>query len=131
MLDAQTDRADYVSPNGEKLLGITAEQIQEDVHVLGKLHPKEFRRADDELFSQGLRSTSSVNGTLNISTRRPASTAGSRYRHGQQWRAERKYILVMSDRTADKKINQALSEAVARRGDRQPGQEYVPLQYVP
>ena len=41
MLDAQTNRADYVSPNAEKLLGITAEQIQEDVHVLGKLHPQE------------------------------------------------------------------------------------------
>lgn len=29
MLDAQTNRADYVSPNAEKLLGITAEQIQD------------------------------------------------------------------------------------------------------
>ena len=39
MLDAKTYQADYVSPNAEKLLGITAEQIRKDIRVLGKLHP--------------------------------------------------------------------------------------------
>ena len=38
MLDAKTYQADYVSPNVEKLLGITVEQIQKDIGVLGKLH---------------------------------------------------------------------------------------------
>lgn len=41
MLDAKTYQADYVSPNAEKLLGITAEQIRKDIRVLGKLHPAE------------------------------------------------------------------------------------------
>ena len=41
MLDAQTYQTDYVSPNAEKLLGITVEQIREDICVLGKLYPKE------------------------------------------------------------------------------------------
>ena len=41
MLDARTYRADYISPNVNKLLGITIEQLQEDVHVLAKLQPKE------------------------------------------------------------------------------------------
>ena len=40
MLDAKTYQADYVSPNAEKLLGITVEQIREDICVLGKLYPE-------------------------------------------------------------------------------------------
>ena len=39
MLDAQTYQTDYVSPNAEKLLGITVEQIRKDICVLRKLHP--------------------------------------------------------------------------------------------
>ena len=38
MLDAKTYQADYVSPNVEKLLGITVEQIRKDISVLGELH---------------------------------------------------------------------------------------------
>ena len=41
MLDAKTYQADYVSPNAENLLGITAEQIRKDIRILGKLHPAE------------------------------------------------------------------------------------------
>ena len=33
MLDAKTYQADYVSPNVEKLLGITVEQIRKDISV--------------------------------------------------------------------------------------------------
>ena len=40
MLDAKTYQADYVSPNAEKLLGITVEQIRKDICILGKLHPE-------------------------------------------------------------------------------------------
>ena len=40
MLDAKTYQADYVSPNVEKLLGITVEQIHKDICILGKLHSK-------------------------------------------------------------------------------------------
>ncbi len=36
MLDANTYQADYVSPNVERLLGITVEQIRKDICVLGK-----------------------------------------------------------------------------------------------
>ena len=43
MLDAQTYQTDYVSPNAEKLLGITVEQIRKDIHVLGKLHPEDSK----------------------------------------------------------------------------------------
>ena len=37
MLDAKTYKTDYVSPNAEKLLGITVEQIHKDICILGKL----------------------------------------------------------------------------------------------
>ena len=42
MLDAKTYKADYISPNVEKLLGFTVEQIRKDIKVLGKLHPWGF-----------------------------------------------------------------------------------------
>lgn len=38
MLDAKTYKTDYVSPNVEKLLGITVEQIRKDICVLWKMH---------------------------------------------------------------------------------------------
>ena len=41
MLDAKTYQADYISPNAEKLLGITVEQIRKDIYILEKLHPEE------------------------------------------------------------------------------------------
>ena len=41
MLDAQTYQVDYVSPNAEKLLGITVEQIREDICVLGNLSERD------------------------------------------------------------------------------------------
>ena len=36
MLDAKTYKADYISPNAEKLLGITVEQIQQGYSCSGK-----------------------------------------------------------------------------------------------
>ena len=46
MLDARTYQADYVSPNAEKLLGITVEEIRKDIHVLGKLHSENPKEPD-------------------------------------------------------------------------------------
>ena len=43
MLDAKTYQADYVSPNVEKLLGITVEQIRKDISVLGELHSEDMK----------------------------------------------------------------------------------------
>ena len=112
MLDAQTDRADYVSPNVEKLLGITAEQIQEDVHVLGKLHPQEFAEQTMNYLT-GLAVNEQREWDFEYIHQK---TGEHRWFHviamGSNVEGRTKYILVMSDRTADKKINQALSEAV-------------------
>ena len=112
MLDAQTDRADYVSPNVEKLLGITVEQVQEDVHVLGKLHPQE-PTAQTMNYLTGLAVNEQREWDFEYIHQK---TGEHRWFHviamGSNVEGRTKYILVMSDRTADKKINQALSEAV-------------------
>ncbi len=47
MLDAKTYQADYVSPNVEKLLGITVEQIRKDISVLGELHSEEYEKSKE------------------------------------------------------------------------------------
>ena len=112
MLDAETSKVDYVSPNVDKLLGITVEQMQKDIHVLRKLHPQDStNRMKNHL------------GGLMVQEQREwefeyiqQKTRERRWFHIVAMCSEvvgkKKYILVMSDRTADKQKNQALSEAV-------------------
>ena len=112
MLDAETSRADYVSPNVEKLLGISVEEIRADVHVLSKLHPKDFPDADKN-YLVGMQ-----NGEQREWDEEYVHQKNGEHRWfhsiamGSDVEGRAKYILVMSDRTADKKINQALTEAV-------------------
>ncbi len=112
MLDAKTYQADYVSPNVEKLLGITVEQISKDIRVLGKLHPPEYEDPyknyleEIQVHEQRERDFEYVH----------MKTGEKRRFHniamGSEVNGKKKYILVMSDRTSDWKMNQALSEAV-------------------
>lgn len=112
MLDAKTYQADYVSPNAEKLLGITAEQIRKDIRVLGKLHPAEHEDSEKNYLEE-----------IQVHEQREGDfkyvhlkTGEKRWFHniamGSEVNGKKKYILVMSDRTSDWKMNQALSEAV-------------------
>ncbi len=112
MLDAKTYQADYVSPNAEKLLGITAEQIRKDIRVLGKLHPAEHEDLEKNYLEE-----------IQVHEQRELDlkyvhlkTGEKRWFHniamGSEVNGKKKYILVMSDRTSDWKMNQALSEAV-------------------
>ena len=41
MLDAETAKVDYVSPNIERLLGIPWKEVRQDARVLAALHPKD------------------------------------------------------------------------------------------
>ena len=112
MLDAQTYQTDYVSPNAEKLLGITVEQIRKDIHVLRKLHP-----ADSEDFQKNHLKEIPVHEQQEWDCEFIHRKTGERrWFHniamGSEVNGEKKYILVMSDRTSDRKMNQALSEAV-------------------
>ncbi len=112
MLDAKTYHADYVSPNVENLLGITVEQIRKDISILGKLHTAEQGDPEKNYLEE-----------IQVNEQREwdfeyvhLKTEEKRRFHniamGSEVNGKKKYILVMSDRTADWKMNQALSEAV-------------------
>ena len=112
MLNAEDMRVDYISPNIEKLMGIPEKQARANIHamdslvqhddtvrVLDKLHeilPGEQGEWDREYVHR--------------------KTGEVRWFHVialcSDLNGEKKYIMVMSDRTRDKKINQALEDAV-------------------
>ena len=113
MLDAKTYKVDYVSPNIGRLLGIPWRKVRQDVHALAALYPKEDLDRDKN-FLEGLSRGEQREwdaAYLHQETREP------RWFHivamGSEVEDRTKYILVMSDRTADKQVNQALSDAVA------------------
>ena len=113
MLDAKTSKTDYVSPNIERLLGIPWKTVRQDVHALAELRPQNDPDRDKN-FLEGLSRGEQREwdaAYLHQETRE------LRWFHiiamGSEVEGRTKYILVMSDRTADKQINQALSDAVA------------------
>ena len=113
MLDAETSRTDYVSPNIERLLGVPLEQVQQDIRALRALHPKDSPDHDKN-FLAGIQCGEQSEWDADYAHQQ---TGERRWFHivamGSEVAGRTKYILVMSDRTADRKINQALSEAVA------------------
>ena len=113
MMDAETSRVDYVSPNIERLLGVPLEQVQQDIRALRALHPKDSPDHDKNFFA-GIQC--GEQSEWNADYAHPQN-GERRWFHivvmGSEVAGRTKYILVMSDRTADRKINQALSEAVA------------------
>ncbi|MGN0437745.1 MAG: response regulator [Lachnospiraceae bacterium] len=112
MLDSEELRVDYISPNIEKLMGISVDSARSDIHEMDRLvkdsdtihileqlsyiHPGEQGEWEREYVHQ--------------------KTGEVRWFHVvalcRDIRGEKKYILVMSDRTKDKNINQALENAV-------------------
>ena len=112
MLDAKTYRADYVSPNAEKLLGIEAGEIRKDIRVLGKLHPEKPEDPEKNDLKEIQVHEQKEWDAEYIHQR----TGERRWFHSIAMCSEvsgrKKYILVLSDRTSDRKMNQALSEAV-------------------
>ena len=112
MLDAENLRVDYISPNVEKISGIPEKLARENIHELDRLvknddtvrvldhlsdiPPGQQREWDREYVHQ--------------------KTREERWFHVVAFcnniQGEKKYILVMSDRTKEKKMNQALEDAV-------------------
>ena len=113
MMDAETSRVDYVSPNIERLLGVPFEQVKQDIRALRALHPKDSPDHDKN-FLAGIQCGEQSEWDADYAHQQ---TGERRWFHivamGSEVAGRTKYILVMSDRTADRKINQALSEAVA------------------
>ena len=113
MLDAETAKVDYVSPNIERLLGIPWREARQDARVLAALHPKDSPDRDknylEGLLSGQQREWDAEYGHLETGERRWFHIVAM----GSEVEGRTKHILVMSDRTADKQVNQALSDAVA------------------
>ena len=112
MLDAKALRVDYISPNIEKLFGINEKQAMANIHELERLVGKE----DDVHILDKLHEI--LHGDQGEWDReyRHQKTGEARWFHVialcSDIQGEKKYIMVMSDRTRDKKINQALEDAV-------------------
>ena len=112
MLDAENLRVDYISPNIEKLMGISEKQARANIHELDHLvRDDDTVRVLDQLVyirpgEQGEWDREYVH----------QKTGEIRWFHVIAFcsdiQGEQKYILVMSDRTKDKNINQALEDAV-------------------
>ncbi|MGN0638502.1 MAG: response regulator [Huintestinicola sp.] len=112
MLNAEDLRVDYISPNIEKLMGIPEKQARANIHAMDHLvkHDDTVRVLDKlpEILpgEQGEWDREYVH----------QKTGEVRWFHVialcSDIQGEKKYIMVMSDRTRDKKINQALEDAV-------------------
>ena len=113
MLDAETSKADYVSPNIGRLLGIPWKEVRQDARVLAALHPKDSPDRDknylEGLLSGQQREWDDEYVHLETGERRWFHIVAM----GSEVEGRTKYILVMSDRTADRQVTQALSDAVA------------------
>ena len=113
MLDAKTAKVDYVSPNIQRLLGLPEDQVRRDVRVMAALHPKDDPDRDKDFLEGLLRGGQREWDAEYVHQ----ATGDRRWFHiiamGSEVEGRAKHILVMSDRTADKQVNQALSNAVA------------------
>ena len=113
MLDAETAKVDYVSPNIERLLGIPWREVRQDARVLAALHPKDDPERDknylEGLLSGQQREWDDEYVHLETGERRWFHIVAM----GSEVEGRTKHILVMSDRTTDRQVNQALSNAVA------------------
>ena len=113
MLDAKTSKVDYVSPNIERLLGLPWKEVRQDVHVLANLHPKDDPDRDKNFLEELHRGEQREWDAAYLHQ----ETKELRWFHivamGSEVAGRTKYILVLSDRTADRQVNQALSDAVA------------------
>ena len=112
MLDAKDLRVDYVSPNIEKLLGVSEAAARENIHAIDHLAKDDTtvlildQLADIQPGQQGEWDREYIH----------QKTGQMHWFHVVAMcsviQDEKKYILVLSDRTRDKQIHMALEEAV-------------------
>ena len=112
MLNSENMRVDYISPNIEKLLGIPEKQVRSDIHALDSL-------VQDDNTIRALDKLPDIKPGEQCEWDREyihQKTNEVRWFHiialCRDIKGEKKYILVLSDRTKDKKINQALEDTV-------------------
>ncbi|MDD5863392.1 MAG: response regulator, partial [Firmicutes bacterium] len=112
MLDARSFRVDYISPNIEKLVGIPEKEARADIRVVDRLvKDKDTVLIIDNL--PGIRPGQQAEWNREYVHQKTGET---RWFHVtalcRDIQGEKKYILVLSDRTKEKKINQDLEDAV-------------------
>ena len=112
MLNAEDMRVDYISPNIEKLIGIPEKQARADIHALDCL-------VQEDNTVRVLEQLSSIQPGEQGEWNREyvhQKTGEARWFHVvalcSVLKDKKKYILVLSDRTKEKKINHALEDAV-------------------
>lgn len=112
MMDVASAKTDYISPNIERLLGLSIEEVRKDVHVLDRLHPQDLLDQKVERLA-GLEKDEQREWDFEYIHQK---TKERRWFHviamGSEVAGRQKYIFVLSDRTEDRKANEALSAAV-------------------
>ena len=113
MLDAEHFRVDYISPNIEKLVGIPESEARSDIRRLDRLVKAENTVLVLDQLPDILPSQQNEWDREYVHQK----TGEVRWFHVvalcRNVQDKKKYVLVMSDRTRDKKINQELADAVS------------------
>lgn len=112
MVDAKNHRVEYVSPNIEKLIGIPEQNVFNDIHELEHLI-----RADESVYildqlSEILPGEQREWDREYIHQKTGEKLWFRAFVFCTDIQGDKKYILDLSDRTKDKKINQELEDAV-------------------
>ncbi len=119
MLDGKTNAVDYISPNVERLIGLPESTVRGNIGVLDKL----ALDGEESFISDRLANLNTGEQTEWDREYVHKKTNEPRWFHTtalcREIRGEKKYVLVLSDRTGDKKFNQELDDAVnmARRAN--------------
>ena len=104
MLDGETSHPDYISPNIERLLGLTLEQVRQDVHILAALHEADSPGRDRN-FLEGLQRGEQREWDTDYIHQ---ETGERRWFHivamGTEAAGRTKYILVLSARPTGRSI---------------------------
>ena len=112
MLDADTLHVEYISPNIEKLVGIPEAEARKNIRVVDRL----VKDADTVLILDQLPEVQPGKQAEWDREYVHQKTGEARWFHVtalcREFRGGRKYILVLSDRTKERKINQELADAV-------------------
>lgn len=113
MLDSETLRVDYISSNVEKLVGIPERTVRNNIRVVDSL----VKNKENGLILDRLPTIMPGEQAEWDREYIHQQTGESRWFHATALCREigeaKKYILVLSDRTRDKKINQELEDAVS------------------
>ena len=112
MLDADTFHVEYISPNIENLVGIPESEARNNIRVVDRL----VKDSDTVLILDELPGVGPGEQAEWDRKYVHQKTGEARWFHVtalcREIRGGRKYILVLSDRTKEKKINQKLADAV-------------------